>query len=364
MRQRSLVKTLIPAAALLSLAACQPPAPDAAPVRPVLVEHPQPMLGESSDVLPGVVHAREEADLAFRVPGKILARRVNAGDSVQAGQVLATLDAQDAQLNVDAARASVGAAEADAKLADAELQRYRDLLGKGFISQSAVDQRQNQADLAHAKLEQARANQAVVVNQSRYTSLLAPKAGLITAVIGEAGQVVGAGQPVFRFAAGSEREVLVHVPEGRVETLRKAEKLVVRLWARPDHLYAGRLREVNLQADPNTRMHDARVTIVDGGADIDLGTTAAVILGERVDPSLFLVPLSSIAGTQLQPGVWAVESGTTRLVPVQPVRYLETGAVVKGELTPQMTIVSAGAQLVVPGQKVEAVERQRPGQPS
>ena len=344
------------------LAACSQSAAPVPPPRPVLVEHPQPLNGESGEVFPGAVHAREEADLSFRVPGKIRQRLIDAGASVKAGQTLATLDAEDAKLNLQAAKAALAAAEADVALAEADRKRHKELLDKGFISPSLYELRENTLKLAQARSDQARANLAVVNNQSRYTTLTATKAGLITAVLSEAGQVVAAGQPVFRFAAGGEREVLIHVPEGRVDALRKADKLSVRLWARPGAVLPAKLRELNTQADPSTRMHDARVSITGDHGDVDLGTSAAVIIGERVDPSLFLVSLSAIGGSKDKPGVWAVEDGKPRFVTVEVQRYLESGAVIKAKLTPDMSIVSAGAQLVVPDQPVKAIERVRPGQ--
>lgn len=367
MRHPPIFRALAPALAtvLLAVTGCHSKAEMAPPVRPVLVEHPQALAGESGEVFPGTVHAREEADLSFRLPGKIVKRHINAGERVHRGQALATLDAQDAKLNVQASQAAVGAAEADVTLASAELQRYKELLDKGYISKSAFDLKQNSLSLAQARLNQAKANLAVILNQSSYTTLVAPKAGLITAVTAEAGQVVAAGQPVFRFAAGNDREVLIHVPEGRVDILRKAGKLAVTLWAQPGKIYPAKLREINLQADRSTRTHEARVSILEAdGSSIDLGTTATVVLGERIDQTLFIVPLSSIGGSKEQPGVWVIENGKSRLVPVQPVRYLETGVVVKAELTSEMNIVSAGVHLMVPGQAVQAIERKREGNPS
>lgn len=343
------------------LAACHTGNEQTAAARPVLVEHPQPLAGETGEVFPGTVRAREEADLSFRVPGKILTRRANAGEQVKAGTVLATLDAVDAKLNVQAAQAAVNAAQADARLAEAELQRYQELLDKGYISKSAFELKQNTFNLTQAKLDQSRSTLAVVLNQSNYTSLVAPKAGLITSVTAEAGQVVAAGQPVFRLAVGNEREVLIHVPEGRVDVLRKADKLSVTLWSQPGKSYPARLREINLQADRSTRTHDARVSILKPDGSIDLGTTAAVILGERIEQALFIIPLSALGGTKEQPAVWVVEKGKLRLIPVKTVRYLETGVVVAGDLKAEMNMVSAGVHLLVPDQAVTPIQRQRQG---
>ncbi|HVT35162.1 MAG TPA: efflux RND transporter periplasmic adaptor subunit, partial [Nevskiaceae bacterium] len=186
---------------MLLLAGCgghaeAPPGP-----RPVLVEHPQPLAGEAGEAFPGTVRARVEADLSFRVPGKISKRLVDAGASVKPGQVLASLDPQDAHLNIAAAGAAVVAAEADVKLAEAQLTRQKEMIARGFASQATLDVQENQAQLARAKAGQARAQLAVVKNQAVYSDLVADRAGTITAVQAETGQVVAAGQPVFQFAA-------------------------------------------------------------------------------------------------------------------------------------------------------------------
>ena len=346
--------------AMLVLSACGKPEVSAPAPRPVLVEAPQPLNGESGEVFPGTVRAREEADLAFRVPGKILSRRVEAGQQVKAGDVLASLDPQDATLNLHAAEAAAAAAEADMKLAESELTRHKDLLDKGFISKSLYDVRENSLRLAQARHQQAQAQVAVVRNQSRYTTLTADKSGLVTAVLAEAGQVVAAGQPVFRLAAGNEREVIIHVPEGRVEALRKADKLTISLWAQAEKHYPARLREVNLQADRSTRTHEARITLLNGDAAVQLGMTATVVLGARVDAGAFIVPLSALGGTQEQAAVWIVgEDNMTHPVPVKVLRYVEQGAVIAGALNAQMKMVTAGTHLMVDGASVIALERKR-----
>lgn len=342
-------------------AACGGSSDAVAPPRPVLVEHPQPLAGEAGEVFPGSVRSRAEADLAFRVPGKILVRKVNAGDTVRAGDVLAALDPQDARLNTASAEANVAAAEADVRLAEAELARQKEMLDKGFTSKSLYEVRENNLKLAQARSEQARSSLAVVRNQAGYTSLVSDKNGIITAVLAEAGQVVAAGQPVLRLAASGEREVAIHVPEGRVDALRKAN-LAVTLWAKPGKRYAAKLREVNLQADRSTRTHEARITILEADADVQLGMTATVLVGAKMDGSLFSVPLSALGSREGQPVLWTVDAqGKTQPVPVQVQRYVESGAIVSGALNASMPIVTAGVQLMVVGQAVTTVPRKREG---
>ena len=343
----------------LWLSACGNGEATAPPPRPVLVEHPQPLTGDSGEVFPGTVRAREEADLAFRVPGKILSRRVEAGDRVEAGAVLATLDPEDATLNLRASEAAVAAAEADMRLAQSELTRHQDLLEKGFISKSLYDVRENTFRLAQARHEQAQSSLAVVRNQSRYTTLKVDKPGLITAVTGEAGQVVAAGQPVFRFATGGEREVVIFVPEGRVEAIKQAT-LAVTLWAQPHKRYPAKLREVNMQADRSTRTHEARVAVLEGDDKIQLGMSATVLMGARMDGLLFSVPLSAVGAAGDQAVLWTVDAESRlRPLPVKVLRYAESVAIVSGELNPQMQIVTAGIHLMVEGQQVSTVSRTR-----
>lgn len=351
---RSLRVSLVLAS--IALAACNGAAETAVPPRPVLVEHPRPLAGEAGEVFPGTVRAREEADLAFRVPGKITERRVDAGQSVRPGQVLATLDPEDARLNTGAAQSAVAAAEADVALMQAEVVRHKEMLDKGFISRSLYDVRENNLKLAQAKLEQARSSLAVVRNQAAYTRLIADKPGVVAEVLAEVGQVVAAGQPVLRFAAEGGREVSIAVPEGRVDALKSAQRLGVVLWSQPGKLYAGRLREVSPQADRSTRTHEARVTIVDAG-DVPLGVTASVRMGSRVEQAQFRLPLTAVGESAGKPAVFRVEGGVVRPVPIEVLRYEEQGAIVSGALTPADEVLTAGVHLVVEGQSVRALPR-------
>ena len=138
-------------AVVLSTAGCSSQPPPPPELRAVVVEAPQPMAGPSgAEVYPGAVRARHEADLSFRVPGKIARRQAELGTRVESGAVLAELDPEDAQLNLEAAESALTAASADAQLARSEDRRYRELLAKGYVGQSAVDARINALRLAEA----------------------------------------------------------------------------------------------------------------------------------------------------------------------------------------------------------------------
>jgi multidrug efflux system membrane fusion protein len=345
--------------AALTLAACHQPqaAPATAPA--VVFDHPLPVAASGTDAYPAAVRARVEADLSFRIAGKIASRAVAAGSHVVAGQTLATLDPQDAHLNVEAARTSLAAAQADYDWAHAELTRYQDLQSKGFVSQSFVESRENAQKVSAARLAEAQARLNLIENQSGYTTLRADAPGVITTVFTEAGQVVAAGTPVMRFVADGEREAVINVPENRYEALKAAPALHITLWSKPGKTYTGRVREISPQADPGTRTHEARVTIVDADADVQLGGTATVFLGDAASTSMFRLPLSALAADNHDAAVWRIENDQVERVPVQVASYLPDAVVVTAALQPGDRIVSAGVHLLQPGQAVRPVARTR-----
>lgn len=334
-------------------------------LRAVVVEAPQPLSGPNgAEVYPGAVRARHEADLSFRVPGKIARRQAELGTRVEPGSVLAELDPKDAQLNLEAAESAVAAAEADAQLARSEDQRHRELLAKGYVGRSAVDARVNALRLAEARLEQAQAQLELARNQSRYTRLSADAPGVVTQVYANAGAVVAAGQPVLHFAQDGEREISIAVPEGRAEALRAAAQLGVELYSQPGKRYTGRLRDVTPQADPVTRTHEARITLVDAPADIALGVSATVLVLDRADDRIFDLPATALGALDAEkPVVWKLQPAaqaaqpTVQAVPVQVVRYLDGRVLVSGNIAADDRLVTAGVNLLRPGMPVQPIER-------
>ena len=167
------------------------------------------------------------------------------------GQPLARLDPQDAQLGADGARSALAGAEADHALAKAEVERYRDLFAKKFVSQAVLDARETAFNTTKARLEQARAQLATARNQSAYTTLAADADGVITAVSVEAGQVVAAGQTVMRFARPAEKEVVIsRAGEPARGAARRRSRSTWPCSRRRRSRYAGEIREI---ARPRTR---------------------------------------------------------------------------------------------------------------
>ncbi len=305
----------------------------------------------------GEIRARHETALAFRVSGRVTTRQVEVGAVVKAGEVIATLDPQDFALAVRAVEAQLAAAEAEAKLAQEELQRFVELRAQNFISQAELDRRRATAEAAQARVRQLRAEAARQRNQQDYTRLTAPHPGVVTAIDFEAGQVVAAGQPLAQLARSSDLEVQIDVPENALAELRAAKALTVRLWALPGRAYAGRLRELSPMADVTSRTYSARVSLIKPDAAVKLGMTASVEASQEAEVGLS-VAQSALFRVNGQPQVWVVDPRTQKVV----ARAVTLGALA-GERATIMSglaagdwVVTAGVHKLAPGQQVRLAQ--------
>ncbi len=328
------------------------------PVRPVLTQKVAAGAAATRDVYSGEVRARHEADLGFRVAGKIVARTVDAGARVAKGQVLARLDPEDARLAAEGARAQLAAAEGDLALAKSELERHADLLAKRFISASAFDAKKNAFNASQARFEQMKSQSAISANQAAYTTLFADAGGVVTAVHAEPGQVVAPGQPVLKLARSGEKEVVVNAPEGQLGRFRVGEDVALSLWAEPGKSFRGRIREVAGGADPVTRTYQVKVSALDPPASAQIGMTASVHFQPALDAALVLLPLSAIAGERGAPAVWIVDPKTSKvqLRRVKVGQFREDGATILEGLAPGEIVVTAGVHKLRAEQLVRVSE--------
>lgn len=337
----------------LLLAACgKPPAPPE-PLRPVKTVQVGMEPGEAAFSLPGEVRARHEAPLSFRVGGKVTECKVSLGDTVRRGQVLARLEPNDYDLVAQVGAAGEAEARSASILADAELARYRNLREKDFISAAALDQKQAAADAARARLEAMRSAHTGQSRQLNYTALAAESNGIITGYNCNAGQVVGAGQPVLHLAQSGEKEILVHLPEAELARSRSIAGFTVSLNALPDKDYKGTLRELAGAADPATRTYAARIAVKDADAAMQLGMSATVRMQSAGDTAIRL-PLDAVIGRDGKSLVWQVdEAGIVHAAHVV-VGAIEGNRVrIASGLSSGNTVVVAGANLLRDGEKVK-----------
>lgn len=309
----------------------------------------------------GVVRARYESDLGFRVAGKITERFVNVGDAVAAGQVLARLDVTDLQLAREANEAEQSAARSNLDQAAAAEARARDLLGRGHIAQAVFDQRRAALDEAKGRLERAERNLAISRNQAGYASLKADQAGVVTQLPVEVGQVVAAGQLVVRLARDGEREAVVAIPESRVAEIRNAHS-EVELWASSARRYPARLREISPQADAATRTYMARFSILEADAGVGLGMTATVLAQAVASAQSVRVPASAVLNDGRGPAVWVIDGSGARVIrrPVTVKSFGQNEVTLSAGLSEGERIVTLGVHVLDEGRPVRIVEQRQP----
>jgi RND family efflux transporter MFP subunit len=333
---RSLLQPFAALALLVVLAGCDAqtaPAPKAG--RPVQVQAVSFDSETMSRDFVGVVRARYESDLSFRVAGKVIARSVNVGDHVRAGDVIAELDPQDLQLQAQSAEAEFTAATSNLAQAAADLKRFTKLKERGFASNADFDRKKAANDEAEGRMERARHSLDLARNQLAYAKLEADADGVITATLAEPGQVVAIGQGVVRLARDGAKEALVALPETWLDEARKS-KATVRLWTDRDKSFAAHLRELSPQADAATRTYAARFDIEDADNRLPL----SAILNRGKGPAVFLVDASD----------------TLELRPVTVASFTEDAAVVTSGISDGDKIVTLGVQKLEAGARVRVVE--------
>src|SRR5271166_6297412 len=276
-------------------------------VRPVKVAVVEEAVRGRALTYSGVVRPRIESAIGFRVAGKIMERFVNVGDRVEAGQVIARLDDADLQLAANSAKAAVASARSRRAVVSDNLERGKALLPKAIISQAAYDARHDELDAAASALDSAEAQLRQATNAVGYATLKADKAGTVTAVMGEPGQVVSAGQTVITLAHAGETEIAIAVPEQDAGHLMIGQRAKITLWAGPPVSIEGRIREIAGQADPASRTYAVRIAAGGSPRFMRLGMTASVLLRIDDEAAGVVVPLTALTESDGAPVVFVVD---------------------------------------------------------
>ena len=340
-------------AVALACTAChkeeKPAATAIRPVRTLTVE-----LHNSGETLSltGEIQPRYQADIGFRVNGKIIERPVDVGTEVKKGGLIARLDPQQYRQDLEVAKSEVAATEAEVTRSRAQEARQRELLQNGYTTRVKYDQALKTFKTAQAQLDATRAKAVQASENLGYTELKADNDGVITAVGADAGQVVSAGQMVVRLAQPGEREAVFNLAEGAFKTPPKAPVVVVHLASNPGVKTTGVVRYVSPQADPVTRTYTVRVALTDAPPQMRLGANVvgSVTLGRG---RTVTIPGSALFQMNGKTEVWLVgQDHTVQLKPITVQRYEGDSVVIDGGLAKGDVVVTAGVQKLLPGQKV------------
>lgn len=317
------------------------------PLAPIKVTVTSPVEGSLSPAIFGIgtVEARRGWMVGPTVAGRVLSVKVDVGDHVKAGQLLAEMDPVDfaerlAALDASLARAGSGQAAAQAQLQDvkarsalaaATTQRNQDLARQNFISPGALDTVLQAQASANAAVQAAQANlagagqdltrlqaeRAALAQQRDNVRLFAPADAVVTTRDAEAGSTVVAGQPVLRLMDPASLWVKLRVDQGRSNGLATGVKASIVLRSRPQTPLSGQVARLELLADSVTEERIAQVAFDTPPAGVSVGEMAEVTLQLPATAPALLLPNAAIQHQQGQSGVWRLKDGKPEFVSVQ-----------------------------------------------
>jgi multidrug efflux system membrane fusion protein len=362
---RAVAPWLLVVAALLTLTACHGGKAAAAPPALVVALPVHPDSGSAGGLAiryPVEVAPRYATPMSFRVPGKIIDRKVRIGDTVKKGEVVAHLDPVDAQKQLASAQASMDAAEHRLVYAKQQLDRDTAQAAQNLISTNQMEQTQDAFSTAQASREQAAAQLVVARNNLQYNSLVADHDGVITSENADTGQVVAAGQAVYGLAWSGDTDVTLDAAASDLGRIAIGQTASVTFAALPDRTFQAHVREITPTADPQSRTYRVRLTLDQPGNVVRLGMTgdatlAPVAAASSPGAKTFTVPATAMFHQGNSPAVWVINSNTSALElrPVSVRSYSDHATVITGGLKDGETIVVAGVHTVFAGQHVTAV---------
>jgi RND family efflux transporter MFP subunit len=307
----------------------------------------------------GVVSARVQSNLGFRVSGKVIERLVDTGQAVREGQPLMRLDRTDYAHAITTQVGNVDAARARLQQAAADEARYGGLVSSGAVSQSAYDQVKAAADSARALLSAAEAQLKVAQDEGAYATLFADADGTVVETLAEPGQFVSAGQIMVRLARAGAREAAVNLPETFRPALGStAYAVLYGATADAATRYPARLRQLSDAADPLTRTYEARYVLDGGAATAPIGATVTVYLRDSERAGALSVPLGAIDDEGRGPGVWLLDrrSSSVSYRSVKFIRFDAERAIVTGGIHIGDPIIAVGGHFLHEGQPIKVAE--------
>jgi RND family efflux transporter MFP subunit len=324
---------------------------EARPVRTITVE--ERLAGETVTVA-GIVESQVQADLGFRIGGRMIERLVAVGDVVTAGQALARLDPADEENGLRSAEAAVASAAALLSEAQENFNRQRQLYDRGFLARAGLDRAEAQLTSATSAADSARAQLGIAKRRLNDTVLLADAPGTVTVIGAEPGEVVQPGRMIVQVARDDGKDAVIDVPAGIVGEANTMDlEITIALSQNPAVVAKGRVREIAPRADATTGTFRVRIGLIDPPADMRLGS--AITATTTLDAvGNIEIPASALTAIDGNPAVWVVDPATmaVSLRPITVERFTPAAVVVLDGLKPGDIVVTAGVQALRPDQVV------------
>ena len=354
MRTLALILTL---AAAAFLSGCNSPTIAKRPPLPVRIVVAQPSDYAPQIALTGTVAARVSSNMSFRISGRVIERKVDVGQHVAAGEVLARLDPASAQSDVDSAKAAVQSAEATLKQASANFERQKQLFESGFATRSTFDAAQQSQLTAQSALDSAKAAAGTAADALSFTTLKAERPGVVTARSIDVGQVALAAQTAFTIAEDGPRDAVFNVYESIFFARPAAGGIKLSLVSDPSVTTHGRVREVSPIVNANAGTVTVKVGLDEGADAMPLG--APVIgRGGFAARKVVSLPWTAAASDGGYLAVWLVDPKTSAvsLKRVVAESFENETLLLNAGLAGGEQVVTAGGKFLYPGEIVAPQE--------
>jgi RND family efflux transporter MFP subunit len=303
----------------------------------------------------GTIAARREMPVGVAGEGGQVVRvLVEPGQWVGAGQALAVIDRSVQTQQAASLAASIRVAQADANLAQAELERAQALVGRGFISKADMDRKRATRDAANARVRVAQAQYGEATARNERLNIVAPAAGLVLTRQVEPGQIVGAGSGIlFRMARGGEMEMLAQMAEADLARVKVGTRATVTPVG-TDAQIAGQVWQKSPVINMDTRQGTVRIAVPYSEALRPGGfADARLIAGTAEAP---LLPESAVqSGPE---GNFVLIVDANNVIKRQPVKVgtvTDGGVSIASGLTGTEKVVALAGAFLNPGDKVKPV---------
>lgn len=344
-------------AAAIMLSACEEKKAEApAEERPILTA----MVQSRPEVVlnfPGTVEPQVSTQKAFRVPGQVVARNVNVGDTVRKGDVLAVLDTAQLKEGVRSAEASVTGAQSQLANAQSVDDRANALAKEGFASPAQLDSASQSLTAANANLESAQAQLSKAREQLGYAQLIADYDGIVTASNIEVGETVAAGAPAITIARPDLRDAVIDVPDDVVGRIAAGDVFDISTLLQPDRKIEGKVREIAPSADKLTHTVRVRISIGNAAEIFRIGTTIEAS-ARKTGGVTILVPSDAVMSDDGKLTVWKFDPASSKVIrtTIEAGEAPGTSYVVKSGLKSGDLVAVAGIHALKDGQQVKLVE--------
>ena len=309
----------------------------------------------------GVTKAELEADLSFRVSGRVDNIPVNVGDRLNKGQLVARLDNKDYAVLFEQAKAELASAKASLRSAESEYKRTIGLYEKRNASKSQLDASRASAESAKAQVKASAQQVEAARLQLSYANLYSPQECIVSSKTVKENENVSSGQAVVSVNCGSKVEVIVDVPESYIDSVKENQTVNVTLSSMDNSNFSGRVTEISsgssdqVSAFPVTIVLDSLTESLRAGLAAEVEFTKA----SETEEKYFILPITAVAHDEQGDFAYVLElsagnqKGLVRKKYIQVKEIVQQGVRVTNGLQDGDEIVTAGVTVIRDGLEVK-----------